>query len=161
MGEHLEHLPVLAQHVGLELRDPVRIGDKTQMLEQQRADAAALEPVENRKRDFRTTRIGAANITTDANKPLATVFSNRRSKPDVILEIKLCQPFQIIRRQIAPDPHESKINRLLAKPPEMRMQPLLIVATNRPNPNRATIEHSNVDTIFLRVVNHPIRYLAL
>ena len=151
MREHLEHLPVLTEHVGFELRDAVRIGDKTQMFQQQRADTASLEPVENRERDFRASRIGAANITADADKPLATVLSNRRREPDVILEIELGQPLQILRRQIAPDPHESKINRLLAKPPEMLMQPVFIVSPNRPNPHRDAIEHRSLDAIFLCV----------
>ncbi len=56
--EHLEHLAVLAEHVGLELCDPVRVGDETQMLEQHRGDTAALELVENRERDFRAIWIG-------------------------------------------------------------------------------------------------------
>ena len=87
--EHLQHLPVFTEHIGLEFRDPICIRDKTQMLEQQRADTASLEPVENCKRDFRTSLIGAANITTHADKPLATVLSNRRGEPNVILEIQL------------------------------------------------------------------------
>src|SRR5260370_590432 len=66
----------------------------------------------------------------------------------------LGQPLQILRRQMGPDPHESKINRLLAKPLEMIMQPLLIVTTNRPNPYCAAVKHPDIDTIFLRVDQH-------
>jgi hypothetical protein len=43
--EQFQHQPVLAQNIGLELRDPIRIGDKTQMFKQKRADTAALETV--------------------------------------------------------------------------------------------------------------------
>jgi len=41
VSEYLQHLAVVAEHVGFEFRDPVCIGDKTQMFEQQSADAAA------------------------------------------------------------------------------------------------------------------------
>ena len=139
--EHLQHLAVLAEHVGLEFRDPVRIGDETQMFEQQRADAAALEPVENRERYLGAMRIGAANVTADADKALASILSQRRGEADVILEIELGQALQILRRQVAPDPHESKIHGLLAESLEMLVQALLIVGPNRADSDRGAVQH--------------------
>ena len=50
--EHLEHLVVLAEHVGLELGDAGGARDRRQVLEQQRADAAALVLVGDRERDL-------------------------------------------------------------------------------------------------------------
>src|SRR5260370_35766237 len=85
--EYLEHLPILAEHFGLEFRDSVGYGDESQMFEQQRADAAPLELFENCECDFCAIRLGAANVTTDAEKALAPVLSQRRSETDVILEI--------------------------------------------------------------------------
>ena len=87
--EYFEHLPILAEHVGLEFRDAVRFGDASQMFEQQGADAVSLKFVTNRKRDFRAMRIVPANITTDADEALAPVLSQRRSETDMTLEIEL------------------------------------------------------------------------
>ena len=95
--EYFQHLAVLAEHVGLEFRDSVRVCDEPQMFEQQRPDAAALEAVENRERDFRAMRIGAANITADADEALASILSQRRGQSDVIFEIELGQMLQILR----------------------------------------------------------------
>ena len=89
VSEYLQHLAVVAEHVGFEFRDPVCIGDKTQMFEQQSADAAALELVENCERDLCAMRIGAANITTDADEAFAPVLSYCRGQTDVILEVEL------------------------------------------------------------------------
>src|ERR1700688_556491 len=105
--EHLEHLAVLAEHIGLEFRDAVRVGDATQMFEQHRADAAALEPIENRERDFCAMLIGTANEAADPDEPLASILSQRGRQSDVILEIELGQMLQILRRQVTPDSHES------------------------------------------------------
>ena len=58
--EHLQHLAILAKYIGLEFLDSVRIGNQAQMFEQQRADAAALEAVEDRECDFRAMRIFSA-----------------------------------------------------------------------------------------------------
>ena len=149
--EHLEHLAVLAEHISLEFRDSVRISDQSQMLEQDGADAASLEPVENCKRDFRASRIGAADITADADKALAPALIQCRGQPDVILEIEIGQPLQIVRRQVAPDSHESKIDGLFAEAPEMIMQALLIVGTNRADSNRAAVEHRSLDAVIPRV----------
>jgi len=86
--EHLEHLAILAEHVGLEFRDPVCFGDTSQMFEQQRADAVSLEFVANRERDFCVMRIVPANITTNADEALARIFSQRRGEADMTLEIE-------------------------------------------------------------------------
>ena len=95
--EHLEHLAVLAEHISLEFRDSVRIGDQSQMLEQDGADAASLEPVENCKRDFRASRIRAADVSADSDKALTPILIQCRGQPDVILEIEIGQPPQIVR----------------------------------------------------------------
>ena len=89
VGEYLQHLAVVAEDVGFEFRDPVCISDKTQMLEQQGGDAAALELVENCERDLCATRIGAANVTTDSDEALAPIVGQRRGQTDVILEVEL------------------------------------------------------------------------
>ena len=90
--EYLEHLAVLAEHVGFKLADSVRIGDETQMLQQQRADAVALELVANGERDLGAMRIGAADVTADADEALAAVLGQGRGQTDVILEIQIGQP---------------------------------------------------------------------
>src|ERR1700691_3919904 len=152
--EHLEHLAVLAEDVGLEFRDTVRIGDATQMFEQQRADAVALEAIENRKRDLGATGIGASDITADADEALAPVLSQRRGQANVILEIELSQLLQILLRQVAPYPHETKIDGLFAHALEMIVQSLLVVGTNRANPDRGAIERHGVHAIGPRVDQH-------
>ena len=86
--EHLEHLPILAEHVGLEFRDSVRFGYASQMFEEQRADAVSLEFVANRERDFCAMRIVPANITTDADEALASILGQRRGQSDMTLEIE-------------------------------------------------------------------------
>src|SRR5208282_2040694 len=106
--EYLQHLAVVAEHVGFELRDPVCLSDETQMFEQQRADAAALELVENCERDLCAMRIGAANVTTDADEALAPILGYGRGQAGVILEVELGQTLEIVRRQIALGPHETK-----------------------------------------------------
>ena len=87
--ENLEHLAILAEHVGLEFCDAVRIVDTSQMFEQERADAVSLELVANRERDFCAMRIVPANITTDADEALAPVLSQRRGETDMTLEIEV------------------------------------------------------------------------
>ena len=87
--EYLQHPAVLAEHVSLEFRDPVRIGDETQMFEQQSADAAPLELVEYRQGDFRAMVIGSADVTADADQTFTTVLSLRRYEADVTLEVEL------------------------------------------------------------------------
>src|ERR1700735_173873 len=81
--EYLEHLAVLAEHVGLELCHPVRVGDEAEMLEQYRGDAVPLKLVEHRERDFRAIWTGAADVTPDADEALAPVLDHSRSQPDV------------------------------------------------------------------------------
>ena len=72
--EYVEHLPILAQHVGFKLLDAVSIRNATQMLQQDRGDAVSLELVQNRKRNLSTLRIGAANITAHTDDPLVLAF---------------------------------------------------------------------------------------
>src|SRR6266481_7844661 len=124
------------------------------MFEQYCADATPLEPVENRERNLCATRIFAANVTPDANEPLASFLSQRGNQSDVILEIEIGQTLQILRRQGAPDPHESKIDGLLTKPLEVLVQALLIVRANRANSYRSAVEHRRIDGIILRVDQH-------
>ena len=40
--EHVQHLAILAENIGFEFLDAVRVRDSTQMLQQDRADTAAL-----------------------------------------------------------------------------------------------------------------------
>ena len=108
--EYLEHLAVLAEHVGLELGDPVGVGDKPEMLEQRRGDTVPLELVEHRERNFRAAWIGANDITADADEALAPILNHRRGQPDMIFEVELGETLQIVGRQVAPNPHEPKIN---------------------------------------------------
>src|ERR1700731_5353086 len=96
-------------------------------------------------------RIGAANVTPDADEPLASILSQRRRQSDMILEIELGQMLQILRRQVAPDPHESKINRLLAEPLEVLVQTFPIVGTNCADQDRGAVEHRDLDAIVPRV----------
>src|SRR5277367_813034 len=152
--EQLEHLAVLAEHVSLELCHPIRVGDKTEMLEQNRGDTAVMELVEHRERNFRAIWKGAADVTPDADEALAPVLGHRRSQPDVIVEVELRQTRKIGRRQVALQPHEPKIDRLLAESTKMLVQALLIVRPNRADPDRGTIEHRRVDAIFSRLADH-------
>ena len=154
MSEHLQHLAVVAEHVGFELRDPVCVGDKAQMFEQQSADAAALELVENCECDLCAMRIGAANVTADADEAFAAILSDGRGQTDVTPEVELGQMLQIVRRQIALGPHETKIDGLFAQPHEMLVQAFLIVEANRADPDRDAVEHFGIDAIFLRVAEH-------
>ena len=62
--------------------------------------------------------------------------------------------FQILRRQVAPDSHESKVDRLLAEAPEMLVQTPLIVGMNRTDSDLRAVEHPDIDTIFLSVDHH-------
>src|SRR5208337_4561206 len=152
--EHLQHRPVLAQHVGLEFRDRVCIGDQTQMFEQQCAYTVALELVQYRERDFRATWVRAANVTADADEALATVLGQRRRQADVIFEVELGQPPEILRRQIAFDPHETKIHGLLAEAREMLVQAILIVRANRTDSDRGAVERHRIDAIIPRVTEY-------
>src|SRR5271156_7032002 len=154
--EHLQHLAVLAEHISLELRYAVRIGDQTQMIEQQGADAVALDLAANRERNRGATRIGAADVAADADEPLAPVLGQGRREPDMIFEVELGEMLQIVGRQVAPNPHESKIDRLLAHAFEMIVQALLIVGANRANPHRGAVEHRRVGEIFTRVDRHVV-----
>ena len=79
----------------------MRVGDKTEMFEQDRGDTAVVELVEHRERDFRAIWIGAADVTPDADEALAPVLSHRRRQPDVIVEVELSQTREILRRQVA------------------------------------------------------------
>ena len=74
MREYVEHLPILAQHIGFEFLDAVRIRNPTQMLQQNRPDTAALELVQNRKRNLSMLRIGAAYVPAHTDDPLALAF---------------------------------------------------------------------------------------
>jgi hypothetical protein len=60
--EYFEHLAILAEHIGLELRDAVRVRDTPEMLEQDRTDTVTLELVAYCERDFCAMRILAANV---------------------------------------------------------------------------------------------------
>ena len=152
--EYFEHLAVLTEHVGLEFRYAVRVGDESEMFEQQGADAVSLEFVANRERDFCAMRIVPANITTNADEALAPILSQRRGQSDMTLEIEFSYMLQILRRQVAPDSHESKVDGLLAEASEMIVQTLLIVGMNRSNPHRSAIEHPDINAIFPRVDQH-------
>ena len=61
---------------------------------------------------------------------------------------------QILRRQIAPDSHESKVDGLFTHAPEVIVEALLIVGTNRSNPHRGAVEHPDINAIFPRVDQH-------
>src|ERR1700735_2124805 len=152
--EYLEHLAVLAEDVGLELCHSIRVGDKTEMLEENRCDAMPLELVEHRERDLGTIWTVAANVPPDADETLASVLSHRRRQPDVIVEVELSQTREIVRRQVALQPHESKIDRLLAESAKMLVQPFLIVRPNRPDTDAGAVEHRRVDAIFSRLAYH-------
>ena len=152
--EYFQHLAILTQHVGFEFLDAIRIRDPTQMMQQDRADTASLELVQNRKRNLSTLRIGAAYVPTNADETLASGVGQRRDQAGVRFEIELRQVLQIGGRQIAPDSHETKINRLPAQTPEMLMQAFLIVRTNRANSDRAAVDHPRVDTVVARVARY-------
>src|SRR5208337_1676243 len=114
-------------------------------------DTVPLELVEHRERHFRAIRMGAADVTADADEALAPVLGHRRSQPDVIVEVEISETLEIGRRQVALQPHEAKIDRLLAESPKMVVQPLLIIWPNRADPDRRTVEHRRVDAIFSRL----------
>ena len=96
VGEHLEHLAIVAQHVGFEFLNSICGGDEIQMIEQKCADTVALEFVADRKCDLCSTWIGAANVASDADEALAPLFCQRRRQPDVIVEIELGQALEIV-----------------------------------------------------------------
>src|SRR5271156_413821 len=124
------------------------------MLEQNRGDTAVMELVEHGERNFRAIRTGAADVTPDADEALAPVLGHRRSQPDVIVEVKIRQTRKIGRRQVALQPHEPKIDRLLAESAKMLVQALLIVRPNRADSDGGTVEHRRVNAIFPRLTDH-------
>jgi hypothetical protein len=72
----------------------------------------------------------------------------------VSFEVELRQVLQIGRRQISPDSHETKINRLPAETFKMLMQALFVVRTNRADADSAAVDHRRIDAIVPRLARY-------
>jgi acetyl-CoA acetyltransferase len=162
VGEDLEHLAVLAEHVGLEFLDTVRVGDASQMLQQICADAAALEAVENGECDLGAGRILSADVAADSDEALAAILRQRRDQADVSFEVELGETLQIIGGQVAPDTHEAKIDRLFAEAVKVLEQALLVIGTNGADLDGAAVEHRCVGAVVARIVEGvAVRHFAV
>ena len=82
-GEHGEHRPVLAEHLGGEPLDPVRRGDGGEVLEQQRGDADAVMGVVDHERRVGVVATGPTFVTRPADD-LAVRFDDEGGPVDEV-----------------------------------------------------------------------------
>ncbi len=99
--EHLQHLVVLAEHVGLELRDAAAARDRSQVLEQHRADAPALVRVGDRERDLGAPRPASVrrDVAADADDALLAPLAQRRDQRHAAHEVELGEVSSSASRQ--------------------------------------------------------------
>jgi hypothetical protein len=111
--EQLQHPVVLAEDVGLEPRDPVRSGDGSKVLQEERPDAAALEGVGDDESDLRAIAFAAGRIersvAADADDLLLAIPTHRGHEGDVSLEVEIRETIQVLVAELCRRAEEAKI----------------------------------------------------
>ena len=81
-----EHVAVLGEHVGDEARDPELAGAERELLEQARADAAALLLVGHGERDLGRGRVAQARVARERDDALGLAVAGERADEGAALD---------------------------------------------------------------------------
>src|SRR5262249_52291185 len=134
------HLVVLAQHLRLELREPLRPRDGEQMLEEDRADAAALVRVGDRERDLSGVRpLLDDRVAADADDPLLAVLEERGDERDAAIEVEARERVELLLGEPALGAEEAEVDRTRAQTVEVVEQTLAVVRADGADVDRAAV----------------------
>ena len=103
LGEHREHAAVVAERLGGETLDPVRLGDRRQVLEQQRGDAFSVLAIVDHERHFGVVAVVPSLVAGPGDELAALLDDERRA----IDEIDVGEPLEFrlgelqLRREVA------------------------------------------------------------
>ena len=86
--EDVEHLVVVAEDIGAELRDAALARDAQQMLEQQRADAAPLVLIGDRERHLGGRVLIVRDVASHADDPFRPTLAQGGDEGDVVHEVR-------------------------------------------------------------------------
>ena len=157
-GEDLEHPVVLAEDVGLELAHPAGASDADEMVEQQRADAAALVLVGNGERHLRGGRLaGQHGVAADPDDPLLSVLEQGGHQGDFLDEV---EPRELVELRVGESPlgaEEPVVHRARSQALEVIEQPLAVVGPDGADVDRATVAENLLDRVVPGVAGHGAR----
>jgi hypothetical protein len=136
----VEHAVVLAEHVGLELRDAVRAGDAKQVLEQDGTDPAALVLVGDGEGDLRTARIlRCPRVASDADDVLGAVLAKRRDDCGAVVEVEVRELVQLRVAQPPLRAEEAEVDGARAQAMEVLDEAIAVLGPDRPDVDRASV----------------------
>jgi hypothetical protein len=158
LGEDVEHPIVLAQHVGLELGDAVGAGEHDQVLEQQRAQATALERVPDREGHLgavrgprRVVRDGVAGGGDDA---LLVVEPERRHQRRTPNEVLLRELRELGLGESLLHAEEAEVDRFGAELGEAPRQLGAVVGADGADADRPPVAQNAVGGVVLPAAGH-------
>ena len=153
LGEDPEHAVVLAEDVGLELRDAAGAGDHDEVLEEQRAEPAALERVTDRERhlgamrgDRRAVGHGIARGRDDA---LRVADPPRRHERAAGREVELRERFELLVGEALLHAKEAEVDGLGAELGEAARELRTVAGTDRADVHRRAVTQDAVDGVVL------------
>ena len=129
--EHLQHTVVLAEHVGLELVDAVRLGEVRELLEKERGDASPLVRVGDGEGHLGAARLAGLrrhhDVAGHADDALLAAFEEGGDQRHVVDEVELREAAELGVGQAELGAEEAKIHGARAEAPEVVDEPRLVV----------------------------------
>ena len=139
----LQHPIILAQHIGLEGVDPLPPGYRGQMFEEERPHAAPLMRIRDGKRHLGVRGglpiLSEPKIAPHANNVLLVPCLERRDQCDIPAEVQFGKVAQLVVGQTLFRLKKTKIDGPVAQVLEQCQQAWLVVWTDRPDMDGATI----------------------
>ena len=158
--EDVEHLVVVAEDIGAELRDAALARDAQQMLEQHRADAAPLVFIGDRERHLGGRVLVVRDVSADSDDPLRSTLAQGGDEGDVVHEIRAGEVVQIALAQPPLHAHESEADRALAEAVEVLDQSLAIIRADGAHMDRSAVAQDLFDRVVAKVGAHATLVLA-
>ena len=141
--EDAQHVAVVRQHLRDEALDSLLGGTGGELLEQPRADPAALVVVGDRERRFRDGRVAEAHVVGDRDDALGAVDLERPEQRAALvpvgLERRLDEPWAEVREAV-----EAEVEAALRERPEEVEQRVRVVPAGRAQPERAPVAEDDV-----------------
>ena len=159
--EHLHHLAVLGQHLGLEDADPLFAGGDRQVLEQVSRYAAALVAVLDEEGDLGALRVRQAGEAADGDDALVRRLAQDRDEREVVLVVDVGVGLRLCLRDLSDDVVEAQVDRPRAEAAEEKEPGVGIVRADWAEMDFGAVLEHDVRLVAPQVSNAWLHWLSL
>jgi len=150
--EDLQHLVVLAEDVGLEVRDAARTCDRGQVLEEDGADPTTLMRIGDGERDLgRMPPLVHDGVAPDADDVLLAMLEERRNERHAPVEVEARELVELGVREAPLGAEEAEVDRARAQAVEVIEEPLAVVRPDRADVDRAAVAEDGLGGVLTGV----------